>query len=199
MTELYLLLAAAMIGAVLGLLLAVLVIPKILRKKEPSVSLHSTLQRIREMGDLVALNGHVRTVVTRTSDPGFAFTIEKMILICEFDVEYRFNLRKAIVAREPKDGTVTIELQPVKTEVALRDFETYDETSGRLLGIIPISSSSKDKDALRKAAIAKAKEDAKQLGVSLQENIQTSTERTLQALCSNITDAPVKVIFDLVK
>jgi len=192
MTQFYIIAVSAIVGAAISLL----VLPRFLRKGATSISVNGRLEKIRELGDLVALNAYIKEVVTKESDPGFFFSLEKMILICEFEIEYRYNLKKAKVSRNQTDDSVTIELQKLKPAVHLKDFKTYDETSGKFLGVIPpFSTNPADKDNLRKLAIEKAKQDATSLGEDLIDKIEQSAENTLRTLCSNMVDGPIHIIF----
>lgn len=191
MIEIYI----ALGGLVFGVVLALLILPKLLKKGPTSTSIHTSIERVREMGDLVALTAHVKEVVTEQTDPGFFFSNEKMILICEFDVEYRYNLRKAQIIKDQRSGDVLIAMPQIKPTVSLKDFNTYDKTSGRFLGVLPIGSDASAEDALRKRAIDKAKTDASALGEDLRDKIEASATRTLQILCAPITAGTTAVTF----
>lgn len=191
MMELYM----AVGGLICGIALAVIIFPKFIKRGPSTLSIHASLERIREVGDLVALTAHVKEVVTKETDPGFLFTNEKMILICEFEVEYRYNLRKAQISKDNRTGNIQIELPQIRPTVQLKDFHTYDRTNGRLLGVIPVISSPKDEDNLRRSAIEKAAQDATTLGTDIRDKIEASATRTLQLLCSPLTNGAIEVSF----
>lgn len=191
MVELY----VAVGGVVVGVVLCALIFPKLLGRGATQISVSGRLEKVRDMGDLVALSAYVKEVVTQETDPGFFFSFEKMILICEFDVEYRYDLRKAQVPKPSRGGQAVIELPQMTTAVHLKDFKTYDRTSGRLLGVVPWQSSAKEEDDLRKAAIAKAKEDASALANDLRDKIEASASQTLRTLFSNLADGELDVRF----
>jgi hypothetical protein len=162
------------------------------RRGDSTKSEHrQVLQGIQEMGDLVSLSAVMKDIGTITEPPKwYKARSKKMMLICEFELEYRFNLRDAQFL-DASDGTVTLQLPPCRVKNSLLDVVIYDEQDGEYL---PWPYDGLIKDTITTAERNRMLREAKQNAMSAANNIDTqmlsraehSAKKTLQILAKAI-------------
>ena len=147
------------IVALLALAVIFYLILRLNKNKTKNIVTHKgVVDRIREMGDLVALTAFYKDIATKKSTNKLWDFLggKKMAVISEFDLEYRYDLHKAEI-KESMDK-VKITMPICSTKVSTGDIEIYDEQSPNLFGIpIPLTNFSVDD---RNALIAGARESA---------------------------------------
>ncbi|MBU0528576.1 DUF4230 domain-containing protein, partial [bacterium] len=127
-------------------------------KGKTIVTHKGVVDRIREMGDLVALTAFYKDIATKKSTNKLWDFLggKKMAVISEFDLEYRYDLHKADI--KESNNKVKIIMPICTTKVSTGDIEIYDEHSPNLFGIpIPLTNFSVDD---RNSLIAGARESA---------------------------------------
>ncbi len=104
----------------------------------PMRSQHRTVvDSIREVGDLVALAAVCKDVGTHTDPPSWWTSQRKMLVICEFEMQYSFDLRRISV--EQRGHKQVLRLPPCRIKTFYKDIMFYDEQEGRVLHWIPLT------------------------------------------------------------
>jgi hypothetical protein len=193
-------------------LLGTLAIPAlggVLQRLWPASKIERThrqvLQGVHELGDLVALSATMKDIQTMVEEPHwYKARQKKLALICEFELEHRFDLTKAKMA-SASTGRLTVELPPCRVKTGISNVEVYDEQDGVIE--IPLSggfrveayrdritTEERNKmiqDAKRAAEAAALKMDSQMLS-----RAEQSAKRTLQALARALgVNEEVEVVF----
>lgn len=165
------------------------------RNSNSSTSVSFSLERIREMGELVALNAFVKEIVTEDiNKDSFFSTTGKILLIYEFDVEFRFDLRQSKISN--LDGIVKIHLPVPYAKVIPKKQVVYDERKASYLGILGVDITPELRNRLTEVAKDKAVEQAGTLKEDLSEKLQTSAISTLTAMAYGMGAKGVEVTFE---
>ncbi|RYZ83525.1 MAG: DUF4230 domain-containing protein [Proteobacteria bacterium] len=165
------------------------------RKSNSSTSVSFSLERIREMGELVALNAFVKEIVTQDiNKDSFFTTTGKILLIYEFDVEFRFDLRQSKISN--LDGIVKIHLPAPYAKVIPKKQVVYDERKASYLGILGVDISPELRNDLTETAKNKAVEQAGTLKEDLSGKLQASAISTLSAMAYGMGAKSVEVTFE---
>lgn len=158
------------------------------RSRKLSSTHQGIIDGIRDTGDLIALEAHYKDVGVHRTEGGYLVSEKKMLVICSFEMQFRFDLRKARL--ENRDGGAVLVLPPCQIKTLYKDIEFYDEQDGRVLHYIPLvrdlMPSSKFTLEQRNEFIAKAKENAKEAARKSDEALlskaEYNAEKTLQQL-----------------
>ena len=143
---------------------------------------------IRDTGDLVALDVHYKDVGVHRAKASWLVGGKKMLLICTFEMQFRFNLRKARLQR--RGEKMVLLLPPCQIKTLYKDLEFYDEQAAKTLqwlpvirDVLPQSNFSLEE---RNAFILEAKENAKKLARKSDETLlskaEYNAEKTLKQL-----------------
>ena len=172
--------------AILAILIIIYLILRLLNKnKGNSVITHKgVVDRIRELGDLVALTAFYKDIATKKSNNKLWDLLggKKMAVISEFDLEYRYDLHKADI--RINNSKVTVKMPICSTKVSTGDIEIYDEQTPMILGIpIPLTNFSiDDRNALIAGARESATDTAQKKTDELLPKIEKSARDTLTTL-----------------
>ncbi|MFC1572498.1 DUF4230 domain-containing protein [Candidatus Eisenbacteria bacterium] len=171
------------------------------RKPAAEISIHSSIQHIRSIGQLSVFKVITKEIVTETDHSWGSFgskylswvlSKKKMAMIFEFEIDFRYDLRRpdfTIVEMRPETYLVT--LPPCMYQAHIRDIRFYDEQKSRLLpwllpdllsGFLLDGFSEEHKNKLVSAAKSHAEEQARQLITSLESEVQASAKATLQSI-----------------
>lgn len=165
------------------------------RGSDSSLTVSFSLERIREMGELVALNAFVKEVVTQTTnEKSFFSTTGKILMICEFDVEFRFDLRKSKISNQ--NGVVQIHLPEHYAKIIPKEHRIYDEKKSSYFGVVGVDFSLELRNELTEAAKRTAVAQAGILKEDLRERVQASAISTLSAMAYGMGAKGVEVTFD---
>lgn len=142
----------------------------------------SSLEYIRQIGDLAVLRASVKEIVTtKVGQPRWFSRQGKLAIICHFDIRYKYDLRKAaITAGERPDGTrfCTIRLPKHEYEISTKEISFYDEQDGTWLGI-PQKTPPDERTRALDAGRAQAEAQAKAFLTDMEGEIQSSARATL--------------------
>lgn len=166
------------------------------RRRNVSLEVHSSLERIREMGELTAMTAYIKEVVTmKTGQSNPISTTGKIILICAFDIEFRYDLRRMKITRD-NSGAVTIILPPHFVKSIPKKTEFYDERKAAYFGVWPKDFDVDERNKLLNEASAEAVRQAAVLQGDLQEKVRGSAKATLTALAHAFGTPEVNFSFE---
>ncbi len=208
--------------AVLLALLAGAGIGWLLRKPKPapaSTVIHSTLEDMRAIGELSVFKAVTKEIVTETGHTfgefgrkylAWAFSKKKLAMIFEFDIDFRYDLRRndfvidTQVQQPSGIRQANITLPPCQCEVTIRDIHFYDEQkSAALPWLLPSligeafgsGFSEADKNQLIAAAREHARSEAQALITKLKPEVERSARSTLTALAQSFGVKEVSIHF----
>jgi hypothetical protein len=189
--------------------------PKVLTHE---THIHSNLESFRAIGELSVFKALTKEIVT-SSDHAFgefgakylswAFTKKKLVMIFEFEVDFRFNLKRddfEIDITPMHNGTrkAHITMPPCTFDLAIRNVQFYDEQKSKLLpwllpdlvsGFVDGGFSEEDKNRLLNEARTHAASAAEKLVVQLKPDVERSARSTMQALAAGFEVQFVEVHF----
>jgi hypothetical protein len=152
------------------------------RQSDSRVEVNASLERIREMGELTAMTAYIKEVVTmKTAKDSAISTTGKIILICAFDIEFRYDLRRIRITRDVS-GAVTIILPPHHVKSIPKKTEFYDERKAAYFGVFSKDFDVDERNKLLNEASAEAVRQAGVLQGDLQDKVRSSAKATLTAL-----------------
>ena len=191
-------------GTVLGLLLAVVLVLAFLlsrRKSSRRLSIHATLEHMKSIGQLSVFKVVTKEIVTETDHTfgefgsrylGWVLSRKKMAMIFEFEIDFRYDLRRPEFEILGADqGSFIIKMPPCFYEVHIRDIRFYDEQKSKFLpwllpdllnGFLGPGFTEDDKNRLVAAARDHAQAQAEELVRSLESEVQNSAKSTLQSI-----------------
>ena len=179
------------------LFLVYLILRLLNKNKNNSIITHKGIvDRIREIGELVALTAFYKDIATKKSNNKLWDLLggKKMAVISEFDLEYRYDLHKADIS--VNNNKVTVKMPICTTKVNTGEIEIYDEKTPMILGIpIPLTNFSvDDRNTLIAGARESATETARKKTDELLPKIEKSARDTLTTLLesSGIEDVEIK-------
>lgn len=165
------------------------------------VSIYSSIQQLRSIGQLSVFKAVTKEIVTETDHSWGSFgkkylswvlSNKKMAMIFEFEIDFRYDLRRPEFAVEQTgDSAFTLSLPPCFYEVHIRDIKFYDEQGAKLLpwllpdllnGFLGAGFSEEDKNNLIRSAKAHAEKEARKLIDTLQNEVQSSAKAVLQSI-----------------
>lgn len=180
--------------AILGLLVGFL----LKRRSGANINVQSSIQHMRAIGQLSVFKVITKEIVTENDHTWGEFgskymqwvlTNKKMAIIFEFEIDFRYDLRRPefeIIG--VSNSSYIIKMPPCFFEVHIRDMRFYDEQKSRLLpwllpdllnGFVPGGFSEEDKNKLVVAAKEHAEKQAIELISNLQCEVQNSAKTTL--------------------
>jgi len=173
--------------------------------KPGEIVVHSSLERIRDIGHLSAFKVYTKEIVTETKhdwgDVGsryFAWILstKKMAMVFEFEIDFRYDLRSPDLSIKPVGpGVFLVKMPPCLHEVHLVTVRFYDEQQARLLpwllpdllnGFFAKGFGEEEKNRLVAAAKAGAEEQARRVIGTLLPNVEESAKRTLLAIATSL-------------
>jgi hypothetical protein len=208
-----------------GVLLALLAgagIGWFLRKPKPaavSTTIHSSLEDMRAIGELSVFKAITKEIVTETGHTfgefgrkylAWAFSKKKLAMIFEFDIDFRYDLRRndfvidTSIAQPSGIRQASITLPPCQCEVTIRDIHFYDEQkSAALPWLLPSligeafgsGFNETDKNRLITAAREHAHIEAQALISKLKPEVERSARTTLTALAQSFGVKEVSIQF----
>lgn len=187
---------------VLSASVAVFLVIRQLKRKPPlEITIHSSIQHLRSIGQLSVFKVITKEIVTETDHSWGEFgakylqwvlSKKKMAMIFEFAIDFRYDLRRPefeIIGAD--DTSYIIKMPPCFYEAHIRDIQFYDEQGSRFLpwllpdllsGFLSNGFSEEHKNKLVAAAKAHAEQQARELIDSLQSEVQNSAKATLQSI-----------------
>lgn len=183
------------------------------RPSEPTI--HSSIEGVRAIGELAVCRVFTKEIVTQSDHSwgetgerylSWLLTRKKMVMIFEFEIEFRFDLRDAAFKIERRGPTAcTFTMPAAKHDVRIRDISVYDEQKARLLpwllpdllnGFVAGAFSEQDKNRLIAAARGHAEQRATEQIKRLQPDLRASAEATLRPVARALGVTEVDFVFD---
>ncbi len=174
------------------------------RKRKPStpeVTIYSTIQQLRSIGQLSVFKAVTKEIVTETDHSWGSFgkkylswvlSQKKMAMIFEFEIDFRYDLRRAeFQVTETGPDAYTLALPPCFYEVHIRDIRFYDEQGAKFMpwlvpdllnGFLGAGFSEEDKNNLVRSAKSHAEKEARKLIDTLQTEVQASARAVLSSI-----------------
>jgi Protein of unknown function (DUF4230) len=171
------------------------------RKPSQQITIHSSIEDMRSIGELAVYKVFTKEIVTETDHSwgqfgerylSWVLTQKKMAMVFEFEIEFRYNLRNnAFQIEQRGQGAYNIKMPPCQHEVFIRNITVYDEQKARVLpwllpdllnGFFSGSFDEQDKNHLIAAARQHAEERAKDQIKKLEGDLHASAESTLRSI-----------------
>lgn len=171
---------------VLTVLVLVLLTDKLRRSgsRANSISVESTLEKIRDVGDLCVLKAHIKESVTLKSDERWHTTDGKMALICSFEIEFRYDLRKIQIESIGKENKYRLTIPPHFCKVIPDKIEFYHEEKRKYGGLFPADFTVEERNEMIVKARREATNQAEILHESIEGKVQEAAKATLRAIGS---------------
>lgn len=172
-------------------------------KKKPAseVTIHSSIQQLRTIGQLSVFKVITKEIVTETDHSWGEFgakylrwvlSKKKMAMIFEFAIDFRYDLRRPeFKIIDTGQDSYKIVMPPCFFEAHIRDIQFYDEQRSKFLpwllpdllsGFLLDGFSEEHKNKLVSAAKNHAEMQARQLIGNLESEVQSSAKATLQSI-----------------
>lgn len=171
------------------------------RAPAAEVTIYSTIQQLRTIGQLSVFKAVTKEIVTETDHSWGAFgkkylswvlSQKKMAMIFEFEIDFRYDLRRPeFQIAETAPGAFQLTLPPCTYEVHIRDIRFYDEQGAKFMpwlvpdllnGFLGAGFSEEDKNNLVRSAKSHAEKEARKLIDTLQNEVQASARAVLQSI-----------------
>jgi Protein of unknown function (DUF4230) len=179
------------------------IIMRLMRKGKPAaeVTIYSTIQQLRSIGQLSVFKAVTKEIVTETDHSWGAFgkkylswvlSQKKMAMIFEFEIDFRYDLRRPeFQVAETGPASYKLTLPPCFYEVHIRDIRFYDEQGSKFMpwlvpdllnGFLTGGFSEEDKNNLIRSAKGHAEKEARKLIDTLQTEVQASARAVLSSI-----------------
>jgi hypothetical protein len=162
--------------------------------KKSQTNVHISLERICEVGELSVLTAYIKEVVTMSTGESLFSSTGRIILICGFEIEFRYDLKKDKISNS--DEKTTILLPPHFIKVIPKETQFYDERKSSFLGIWPVDFRVEERNKLLRDAREKAVEQAGVLQGDLQERVRATAKSTLSTLADAFGAPNVNFAFE---
>ena len=189
-----------LIASVVFLLVAIIFL--LMRKPgEPKITVHSGIEHMKSIGQLSVFKVVTKEIVTEIDHTwgdfgekylSWVVSGKKMAIIFEFEIDFRFDLRRPEFEIIPgPDNSYTIKMPPCFFDAHIRDIRFYDEQRSRFMpwllpellnGFLSGGFSESDKNKLVTAAKNHAAKQAVQLIGSIQSEVENSAKATLESI-----------------
>lgn len=185
----------ALLSATSAVLVVALVFVLAFRRRASSIEIQVSLEKIREMNELTVMTAYIKEVVTMsTQESNWLSSTGKIILICPYEIEFRYNLRKTKISTT--DGTTTVVLPPHYVKAIPGKVQFYDERKALYLNVWPVDFKPEERNRLINDAATEAIKQAGVLQGDLQEKVQASAKATLRALARAFGSDDLRFVFE---
>ena len=183
--------------------------------RAPTVNVHSTIEGMRTIGELAVYRVFTKEIVTQSDHSwgdfgerylSWLLTRKKMVMIFEFEIEFRFDLRDPRFRIEDLGaGAFRMHMPPASHDVRILDISVYDEQKARVLpwllpdllnGFVAGAFNEQDKNRLISAARHHAEQRAAEQIRKLQADLRASAESTLRSVARGFGANDVSFAFD---
>jgi hypothetical protein len=177
--------AIGIIGIIL-LGMVFLIVSKISGKKTNiTISSHTIIERLKEIGELSVLRAYVKEIgSSKHSDFFILWEGKKIIVICTFEIEYRYNISAVqIIKKKDEVNSYVVKMPPYKIKTIPERVEVWSEVKGKFLGIVSLTGFSiEERNSMTDKARKDAEEKAIELSKDLEGKIENSAEKSLRSL-----------------
>ncbi len=182
--------------------------------REARVSIGRQIKQMQSIGELSVFRILAKEIVSaedhRFGESGEKYWSwllgpKKMVMIFEFEVDFRYDLRDPAFGMREEAGIHRISMPPVKPEIRLRDLSFYDEQQGELLswalpGLLSKVLGDRFDVKVKNQLKERAKEDVHVLAVdqakALRSKVEESARQTLELIARGYGVQRVAVDFD---
>ncbi|WP_341676795.1 DUF4230 domain-containing protein [Niveibacterium sp. SC-1] len=179
----------------LSVLAVVVLLLLLVRRRTSTTDIHVSLEKIKEMNELTVMTAYIKEVVTmRTQEGNWFSTTGKIILICPYEIEFRYNLRRTKISTT--GGKTTVVLPPHYIKAIPGKVQFYDEKKAAYLNVWPVDFTPEERNKLINEAAAEAIKQAGILQGDLQEKVQASAKTTLMALAHAFGTNDLRFVFE---
>lgn len=188
-------LTIVLLAALCGILLFLLIFIVTRKARPGSTTIHASLERVRSMGELTVLSAYIKEVVTMKVNENSTFsTTGKIILICPYRIEFRYDLRKTKISKN--ENLITVILPSHKAEPIPGKIEFYDERKSAVLGFWNTDFEVEVRNKMVHDAGMQAIKQAGIMQEDLQEQVRHSVRSTLTPLFSALGSEQVEFVFE---
>jgi hypothetical protein len=209
-------LISGIIGFGLGVLLfiAILVYRRKKRKSDEKVQVFTSIEEIRQVGELVAFKIVTKEIVTAADhwfgDIGkkyflWLISTKKMAMIFEFSIDFKYDLRSPdFTIQHVEDNKYRMKMPKCFYDIHIKDINFYDEQTTKLLPwLLPdlinkafgMGFDEKDKNRLVDEAKQQASRMAVEMVQKLRSDVQSSARQTLETITKGFGGQLVAVDF----
>ena len=184
------------------------------RKGRSRPHIHASIEELRSVGELVVFKIITKEIVAAAEHWlgqwgkkyfQWLASIKKMVMIFEFEIDFRYNLRSSDFAVEPL-GPKKYRLKMPKCfyQIHIRDITFYDEQNAKFLPwLVPdllnrafgAGFSEEDKNHLKEEARQQAGRMAEEFVSKMQSEVQNSAKQTIETLAKAFGAESVVVDF----
>jgi hypothetical protein len=209
-------LISGIIGFGLGVLLfiAILVYRRKKRKSDDKVQVFTSIEEIRQVGELIAFKIVTKEIVTAADhwfgDIGkkyfmWLISTKKMAMIFEFTIDFKYDLRSPdFTIHHAGDNKYRMKMPKCFYDIHIKDINFYDEQTTKLLPwLLPdlinkafgMGFDEKDKNRLVDEAKQQASRMAVEMVQKLRSEVQSSARQTLETITKGFGGQLVAVDF----
>ena len=164
-------------------------------RRASSLNVQVSLEKIKEMNELTVMTAYIKEVVTmRTQEGNWLSSTGKIILICPYEIEFRYNLRKTKISTT--GGVTTVVLPPHYVKAIPGKVQFYDERKAAYLSVWSVDFKPEERNKLINEAATEAIKQAGVLQGDLQEKVQASAMTTLRALAHAFGTDDIRFVFE---
>ena len=187
-------LALVALAILSGALSVVSVALLVSRRRGGSTAVHSSLERIRSMGELTVLSAYIKEVVTMKTKPVWGIgSAGKILLICPYRIEFRYDLKKTKISKN--GDQITVVMPPHKAEPIPGKIVFYDERK-ETVAFFPIDFDLELRNQMVEEAGTQAIKQAGIMQEDLQEQVRHSVRSTLTPLLSALGNDKIDFVFE---
>lgn len=207
---------SGIIGFGLGILLfvGILVYRRKKRTSDEKVQIHTSIEEIRQVGELVAFKMVTKEIVTAAEhwfgDIGKKYFLwlvstKKMAMIFEFSIDFKYDLRSPdFLIKQVEGNRYRMKMPRCFYDIHIKDINFYDEQTTKLLPwLLPdlinkafgMGFDEKDKNRLVEEAKQQASRMAVEMVQKLRSDVQSSARQTLETITKGFGAELVAVDF----
>ena len=180
----------------------------------PEIKIYSAIEEIQSLGELCVFKAFTKEIVTAKEHWfgeigkkyfGWLASSKKMMMIFEFEIEFRYNLRDPEFEIRQEGGADCITRMPrCAYDIAIKDIHFCDEQRAEVLpwllpGILKQAFGAgfdeEDRNRLKDEGKEQAKRFAKDIIRSLRPNIEQSARQTMEALAKGFSGGRTSIEF----
>lgn len=161
-----------------------------------AITTETVIEHIRYVGVMTVLSARIKEVGQATLPSSSIFGNEgKILVLCDFDVDYKYNLKDINIYQAGKDSLEII-LPPIYFEVILKKQQFYDERNATwVFDFFKQSISVEERNRLIATAHQNAIDQAKLLQDELMSKAQMSARVSITALANAFSAKKVNISF----
>ena len=179
------------------------------------VEIHSSIEKLKAIGELSVFKAVTKEIVTQFDHDwgdfgkkwlGWLYSSKKMAMIFEFEIDFRYDLRKSdFQILDQSNGSYTIKMPPCFHEVHIRSISFYDEQGSKFMpwllpdtlnGLFGKGFGEEEKNQMVAMARAHAEAQALRLISGLTSEVEESAKLTLTSVAKAFGAQNIRFEFD---